>query len=489
MDELDRRLSAAAESLRREVDGIEVPHLVDGRPAAKQARNRDRSAIPLVAAAVLVAVFTVGAFLVARRPADDIVLTEPASTPPASTTGSTVPATSPSTSAATPLPPADPIAPLVSDLEPRPLTPIAPVARGDAFTEPDFGTTVTKLSDAETGAVIAPASSTSQVYNADGSLLLLYRTGVVAPGHIIVDPTSGEIVDTLDLSSATDIEDIAWDATDPNLLRYLDSSLAAFVEVEVGGDTTVHPIPGECDAADFGDVAGASAGRNSLMAIACRTGDTVDWIAYDTATRTVTARRPALTSTNGTVDTPLTMSSGRGFVLVDDDEIIVLDAGLEPTGVVVDVEVSAAALALDDEGRDVLVATVFDDADGDLIGTAVKIDLDTGEQQVITGQATGYPYPPTGTTIGVAGGVDSTLVAIITSPEASEPGTLDDEVLVIDLANDTTFRLAHHRMFDADEFGNWSTPYVAIAPDGSSVVFSSNFGADAVDTYLISLPD
>ncbi len=486
MEELERRMFAAAESLRRDVGGIDVPDLVDGRPQAARSRTVDRSALPLVAAAALVAALAAGAFLVARRPANDVVVSEPVETSATTTTDTTSPPGS--TSAPTTLSPADPIAPLVNDAEPRPLTPVAEVTQGTSFVEPDFATTITKLTDADAGVVIAPASSTSQVYNADGSLLLLYRTGAATPGHIIVDPASGEIVATPDLSAATDIEDIAWDASDSNVLRYIDPDLAAIVEVSVGGDTNVVPIPGECDTADFGDVAGASAGRTPLMVIACRTGGTVDWIAYDTSTQAVGARRPALVSSDGTVDVPLTMSSGRGFVLVDDGEIVVLDAALEPTGVTVDVDVSAATLALDRTGRDVVVATVFDDLDGDVVGTAIKIDLDTGEQQVIVGQATGYPYPPTGTTVGVVGGADSTLVAISTSPEASEPDTLDDEVLVIDLASDTTFRLAHHRMFNADEFGNWSTPYVAISPDGSNVVFSSNFGGDAVDTYLISLP-
>ncbi|MGB3733534.1 MAG: hypothetical protein WA964_01160 [Ilumatobacter sp.] len=107
-----------------------------------------------------------------------------------------------------------------------------------------------------------------------------------------------------------------------------------------------------------------------------------------------------------------------------------------------------------------LVATVFDDLDGDVTGTAVEVDLGTGMQRVITGESTGYPYPPTGTTMGI-----------------------------VDVATDATFRLAHHRMIDADEFGNWSTPYVAVSPDGTTVAFSSNFGGDAVDTYLISIPD
>ena len=248
------------------------------------------------------------------------------------------------------------------------------------------------------------------------------------------------------------------------------------------------PLPGDCDRADFGDVAGASAGRNPVMVIVCRNGDAADWIAYDTATARVVAQRPALALADGSFVAPMTMASGNGFVLIDDESIIVLDAALEPTGVTVDLVVAAATSALDDEGRDVLVATVFTDEDGEDIGTAVEVDLGSGEQQVITGEATGYPYPPTGTTIGVVGGVNSSLVAIATSPDNDALDVLDDEVLLIDIATDTTFRLAHHRMTDADEFGNWSRPFVAVSPTGSSVVFSSNFGGDTVDTYLISLP-
>lgn len=43
-------------------------------------------------------------------------------------------------------------------------------------------------------------------------------------------------------------------------------------------------------------------------------------------------------------------------------------------------------------------------------------------------------------------------------------------------------------MADADAFANWRRPFVAVSPDGSSVIFSSNLGGNAVDTYLVSIP-
>lgn len=497
MDDLDLRLSRAADSLRSAVDGIDVPDLVDGRPGNGSAHRDGRSVVPLAVAAAMVTLLTVGAFVVARRPADDVVVTEPAPTSPLTTDGQPAPASSsePVDTASDASIPAGSIPKptldgLVSDLEPRAVTPIEAAAPGEAFAEPDFETMITRVTASGAGEVIAPASSMSQVYNADGTLLLLYRTGVESPGHVVVDAATGEIIATPDLSAATDIEDVSWDAVDPSVFRYVDSGASAVVEVDAtsGEQNVTHTFDG-CDRVDFGDASGSVAGRSAVMAVVCRTGDGAEWIAYDTVGGAEQAREPAIETARGSFDAPLTMASGGGFVLVDDESIVVLDDGLRPTGLVVDVRVSAATLALDGEGNDVLIATVFDDPDGEAIGTAVEVDLTTGAQRVITGEATGYPYPPTGTTIGVAGGADSTLVAIITSPGVADPELLDDEVLLVDLVTETTYRLAHHRMIDADDFGNWSTPYVAVAPDGSSVLFSSNFDGGAVDTFSISLTE
>ncbi len=466
MDELERRFGQAKSSLATELERVEIPDLTHDR-------SHGRSYAPLAVAAVLVTVVTVGAFLVASRSGDDVVLTEPSS----------------NGSAPDDLPTGVPLGSLVSDRVPRAVTPVEMVAPGDTFTEPDFGTSIRRITSSEPGSVTAPASSTSQVFNADGTLLLLYRTGVESPGHVVVDVATGEVVDTPDLSAATDIEDIAWDATDPTLLHYLDPTTASIVDLELQGVPIVRPVDEDCARADFGGTVGAGAGRSSTLTVVCRDGDAVDWVAIDTGSSRELARRPAIPTADGSVDAPSTMASGRGFVLLDDASIVVLDTALAPTGIVVDIDVSAATLALDSEGRDVLVATVFDDLDGDVTGTAVEVDLGTGTQRVITGESTGYPYPPTGTTMGVVGGPDSTLVAIATSPGSARPALLEDEILLVDVATDTTFRLAHHRMIDADEFGNWSTPYVAVSPDGTTVAFSSNFGGDAVDTYLISIPD
>ena len=98
MDELERRLGRARSSLTRELDGVEIPELTGGKPVGSS-RRAARSYVPLAAAAALIGLLTVGAFVVAR-PVDDVVLTETAATTPTTivdTTPPTVVDTTPTT--------------------------------------------------------------------------------------------------------------------------------------------------------------------------------------------------------------------------------------------------------------------------------------------------------------------------------------------------------------------------------------------------------
>jgi hypothetical protein len=65
---------------------------------------------------------------------------------------------------------------LRADLDPIPVTPIAPPRASESYVDPSFGTRVTRITDAAGGAGIVPEYSKVQPFNANGSRLLLRRT-------------------------------------------------------------------------------------------------------------------------------------------------------------------------------------------------------------------------------------------------------------------------------------------------------------------------
>ncbi len=495
MNDLDTRFRQASASLNAALETIEVPN-----PSAKKPQ---RSRAPLAAAAALIAVLAIGGVLATRRntPTDVISsATDPVETQAGAGIEPYVAPTEPSATetTASEVPGSEvttpwTVSPGVTDAAPQPVSPMPRPEIGEFSVEPNFGTSITRVTDSPVGSITAPVSSGTQAFNADGSRLLLYRTrDGVTPQHLVYDLETWTIDAFLDLSAATDIEDIFWDPADPEVLRIVDPEAGTLEEHNVvsGASRVAHTFDG-CNSTGFGNTSGTPSAHTSTIVVVCTTATGTDWIAHDVTTNTDVARRPAIPTASGSFDAPLTLPSGNGFVLVDDEQIIVLDADLEPTSITSQIIVSSAAVGADPvNGNDVLIATVYD---GDAVGTVVVVDLATGVQQVVTGGETGYPYPPTSSTMSPAAGDLPWFVAVTTSPGALSPPTakapeaLADEVMLVDIANGVTSRLAHHRMADAEAFDNWAKSYVAVSPDGSTVVFSSNWGGDTVDTFRIEL--
>ncbi|MCP5026251.1 MAG: hypothetical protein GY929_08195, partial [Actinomycetia bacterium] len=69
------------------------------------------------------------------------------------------------------------LAVLVSSPEPLVQAPLERPAAGESVVDPAFGTTITRITDAGSGESIVPIPSGQSAWNADESLLLLYRQG------------------------------------------------------------------------------------------------------------------------------------------------------------------------------------------------------------------------------------------------------------------------------------------------------------------------
>jgi len=89
------------------------------------------------------------------------------------------------------------------------------------YNDPAFGGRVTRISNSAFGEVNKPLYSTMQAWNADESLLMVYRTGNASNrGHKLLDGHTYEFKQDLDIVPA-DLEEVYWSRTDPDKFFYV----------------------------------------------------------------------------------------------------------------------------------------------------------------------------------------------------------------------------------------------------------------------------
>ena len=230
-------------------------------------------------------------------------------------------------------------------------------------------------------------------------------------------------------------------------------------------------------------MSGTTTAGTSLLAVICyRDGEASELVAFDLDARIELGRAPV----TGDED-PIATPSGERFVLIEPEAIRVFDRRLEPVepGIIYRGVVSSAVTASGPDGADVVVVTLF--SDDVTNGSVIVIDVATGQRTDVVAESSGYGYPLGGSQLAVAA-ADRPSVVVATSQPDEGAGLLVDEIIVVDLGEPepVVHRLAHHRMSRGEPFGPWSRANVAISPDGSRVLFASDWRTgEAVDTYLI----
>ena len=89
-----------------------------------------------------------------------------------------------------------------------------------SYTDPAFGTRVTRVTNAPYGTARRTLYNTIQPWNSDESLLILYHTGGKNAGHHLYDGKTFRYIRALEFAAA-DIEGIYWDKNDSNILYYV----------------------------------------------------------------------------------------------------------------------------------------------------------------------------------------------------------------------------------------------------------------------------
>lgn len=368
----------------------------------------------------------------------------------------------------------------VADKAAHPMVAMDRPATGASYRDPAFGGEVTRITAAASGEAIVPLYSTVQAWNADESLLLLYRVGV---GHELYrgQPPYTRI-GPLVTFAPTDIEDVLWDDQDPRLLRYPSNWNAHpwLIEHRLGGTVRVlrdfAGSPTFCPVGDWtrllslgADPQHHSRGGQKVIGLRCGALGFLYSITDDVVL--LQAQIPA-----GYRTTFLPSPSGGWFTF---DRFVWAIGDAYPIG----------SMGMDSPyehgsfgqryDHDVWNTVAFR---GSPRGTLVSYDLASQQPTVIIGPSTGWPEPPSGTHISSIGAAGWAAVSV--RGTATGIGALDDVILLANTETGEVCRIAHARTKGEDY---WSEPHAVISPSGTRVLFGSDFGGPWVDTYVVDL--
>jgi hypothetical protein len=377
--------------------------------------------------------------------------------------------------------PVDLCAGLVQDKAPHPMTSLAKPAVGQTVTDPEFGTTIRRLSNSGKGNVIKPVYSTVPAWNADESYLVLYHTGHNVPGgagHHLYDGKTYAHLGVLNIDPP-DLEQFYWHATDPSLILYVDShnNLTQY-DVKTKAKTVLHTF------ACSGQVSGGSdpmytSWDSDVIGLTCGG----EGFSYRLSSNTE-GKRVAVA--HGVA--PIAGASGqRMYLAAQDSEVLTLGMGLIYTFAVNSQE--HASLGQLADGSDTHNAVSFG---GKTQGSLVVSDM-SGQKgsRVVVGPDTGYPYPPGGTHISAVALQRPGWVAVSVVGATSGKATLNQEIVLADTnPGGKVCRIAHHRSWgDSGKMGYWAEPHGVVSPSGTRVLFGSDWGGGkSVDAYVVELP-
>jgi hypothetical protein len=368
---------------------------------------------------------------------------------------------------------------LITDTSAHPMTALAKPEHLLAATDPEFGTRVVRVTDVESetgGEVIKPVYSTVQAWNADETLLMLYEVGA---GHRLYDGRSYEFIRALNISPP-DLEQVYWHPRDPDLLYYADGD--ELIEYDVPDDTmtSVHTF-GDCGRVSAGDDPMYISWDGPSFGFLCENTGEAFVYRLDTDTESARVDAPDLGPQLG----PSGDTVYLGGDIYDGDMNFLRTLDL-------DNPYDHASLGRYAGGNDTLNIVVFDPGpNGSGIGTLVVFDLITGEDTVIIGEETGYPYPPSGTHISaVAHRAPGWVSVSVVGYDYDGQDILDNELLLADTNTGEVCRIAHHRSHGRDgPQGYWAEPHAVVSPTGTRVLFASDWGGgQTVDSYVVELP-
>ena len=380
---------------------------------------------------------------------------------------------------------------IANDMSNHPMQEIAKPAYLKTITDPSFGTTIRRITNAGAGNIIKPLYSTIQAWNADESYMVVLD--VTNNVHKLLDGMNYTFIRDLSDIDPDDEEQIFWSHTDPDILFYVDRYTNELIRYHVSTQTK-DIIVNLLEAAGSGDI--VALGNDVQMqswdddVFGFRTsssGNNNNVYYYKISTNTVTSIN--VSGSENIWTAPMPGPSGQTFFLEqksygsNGDLIgpLQLEASHNCTGKLAN-------------GNDAVFTVNFDTSP---VGNLVAYDLtDPSVYFPIISQSLEYPYPKTGTHISSLAYNNTNgawVAASMIGYDEDGQSLLDQELIIAkaDPNNPDVYRIAHHRA-DENEFDYYGEPHVSISPSGTRVIFGSDWsGADdghSVDCYVVELP-
>ncbi len=361
---------------------------------------------------------------------------------------------------------------LVTDKDEHPMTDLEKPEVGAAVTDPEFGTTIRRITDVGGSGVIKPLYSPTQAWNADETYMVLYQ---VEHGHLLYDGQTYEYVRDLAISPP-DLEQVYWSTVDPDSLFWIDGNQLMRYSVSADQNESIQTI--DCDGQVSADSHAWISWDSERLGLYCE--DSGNAFIYDLSTG------ETLGSAESDEVAPFVSASGKLAYLngdvVDESMHVVRTLDLASAGE----HCSLGQLA---NGHDTYNLVQFDDGpQGSSVGSLVTFDMTDGSSRVIVGPDTGYPYPPSGTHLSAPIYKNPGWVFLSIIGDSSGAGVLDQELVLADTnPGGKICRIAHHRSQEAQDY--WGEPHVTGSPSGTRAIFGSDWGGgESVDTYVVELP-
>jgi hypothetical protein len=325
--------------------------------------------------------------------------------------------------------------------------------------------------------------STTQAWNADESYMILYHTQNGSGRHELYQGKAPyAYVKTLNITPA-DIEQVWWDTSNPDLLYYPTGNTLVRYHVSTGAKDIVHTFS-DCSGSVSADSHGFTSFDSKVVGLKCSASSKAYLFKIDTNQVLGTATLPADS------DAPLASASGsmaywNGYAYnaaLAQQYSLNLANPAEHT--------SMGRLA---NGDDTHNAVAFD---GSYVGSLVVHDMTARTAKVVIGQATGYPYPVSGTHVSALAFKAPGYVAVSGTGDYYNgllgQRVLENEVLLANTnAGGSVCRVAHTHTSGKSysTLGYWAEAHASISPSGTRIVFGSDWeNSGSVDTYIVELP-
>jgi len=386
----------------------------------------------------------------------------------------------------------------------------APPAKGQSYTDPVFGCTITRITDAVANGWVAAAHfySLETPFNADDSYLFIIN-GYTGGSPTIVDLSGNTVVPTSNMPGFNSAVGLVWDLTNPKVFYY--TSGQQLIKGTIGG-TPPNATVASTTLATFS--------QYSSVVIP----DDIDlssdglhlWLAdcYQNCTGSiflVTLNASNGAATSASQSTVLSGITHHGMTIVPDNGVFI-DGTLynsngslwNGTGMPAGGTGAHVDWGLDSLGK-IVAASIWGQGTTsnrcpsnwgwsllDLTTSAVRLCLNDGIQNV--GNSSHVSMRDTQSKYWIAHSVDdsgscpSSSYWCYNNPTSmSGWGLYTGEIIIWDgLGN--TVRLAHHRSRSDETY--WAQSRAAISRDGRYIAFDSNFnqsgnGANYIDVYVI----